>query len=143
MDPKDFLSTARNLKDSTSESDIRTSIGRSYYSVFLYLREQLKSLGIEKQVYPEREAHEFISYSLEFCNIKEGSKIGNKLRSLRQYRKDADYNLSIAFSNTTSDDILLQSMSLIKEFENLNPGTRSSIALGAKKVAILKNWMRN
>jgi hypothetical protein len=140
MDPIDFLITAENLKDSTNESDIRTSIGRSYYSVFLYLREQLKSLGVEKKVKPKNEAHEFVSYSLQFCDIPEGMKIGSKLNNLRQYRRDADYELSKVVPNTKSNDVFSLSKLLIQEFRDLNTESKQKIAVGAKKAASLKNW---
>lgn len=140
MDPKDFLLTASNLKDSQNESDVRTSIGRSYYSVFLYLREQLKSLGFEKQCQPNQEAHEFICYSLENCGVKEGSKIGNKIRTLRQERRFADYDLSKLINKNKSCDIYSISCSLIQEFEKLSSDLKGQIIIGAQKSASLKSW---
>lgn len=72
MEPKQFFITAEMLKDKPNESHLRTSVGRSYYAAFLYFREHLKSLGLEKKRNPAREIHEFVIQCLEFSGIKEG-----------------------------------------------------------------------
>jgi hypothetical protein len=91
MDPLDFLEVARELKDRPEESFRRTSIGRSYYAVFLFFRDYLDRNGVKK-LDPAREIHPFVTICLRKSGVEIGNSIGKNLLNLKQSRVDADYD---------------------------------------------------
>jgi len=91
FDPLDFLKLASELQGAgQDESKLRTSIGRAYFSVFLFSREWLKAKG-----WP------FNNSGGDHGSAEQGLKknvdraTGDMLGSLRRTnRGDADYDLS-------------------------------------------------
>jgi len=137
-----FLRTAELLKKQTDEAHLRTSIGRSYYATFLYFRERLKKIGLEKNKQPEREAHIFVIKCLEWSQLKEGTKASRYLRDLQQLREDADYDLETTFSQNDADDAFLKAKKVIDDYkQNITPEKETTLLNKASTSAKLKDWL--
>lgn len=141
LDPINFLEVADRLKDDPNEAFQRTSVGRSYYAVFLYFRDYLNSKGISKQIEPKKDIHDFVINCLSYSDTSIGSKVGQKLRELRQYRREADYNLKDSIK-LGSAGIFQIAKSTVDEFrQTIRPPIETALVSSAKKFAQTKGWM--
>jgi len=130
MNPTDFHKTAEFLKDQKEEWHVRTTVNRSYYGAFLYLREFLTCQGVKLPDPREKSHHKFILKCFEESktatmatkdkiNGKILGKIWLKLRDLFQDRIYADYRLDIKFLPTQSQDSLDLAKDIIGYFDSL------------------------
>ncbi len=97
FNPKEFLDVARRLSPSwCSEAEYRTSISRSLYATFLWLREELDTHGQHVKVTDVNKTSD------EHANVRNSFKIGQRYRhdgvkdrlfSLYQLRYKSDYHL--------------------------------------------------
>jgi len=101
MNARDFFPVADRLRNSPSEAECRTSIGRSYYGLFNVLHGALASRGVIFREAPE-DHFTLISY-LSKARHRTAAAVGSALRDLRQERNRADYSLSVAIDAKTSD----------------------------------------
>lgn len=132
MDPLDFLNTASSLVKSSAESDLRTSVSRSYYAVILFYRDYLaKKLGF----LPEnlRKIHQFIPECFGASGLKEAEKIELKINRAKAARHHADYKLSKKLSKTKAGDCLDLARELIA-----HPISIQVIAEAKKRVRTLR-----
>ena len=60
MNPADFHKTAELLKSREEEWHIRTSINRSYYGLFLCLRQSLTEAGVRLPDRRRKSHHQFL-----------------------------------------------------------------------------------
>ena len=142
MEPAEFLKTAELLKAQTEEAHLRTSAGRSYYAAFLYFREHLKQIGLEKTKQPGYEAHAFVIQCLKFCEVTEGTKASQYLSDLQQIREDADYELDKSFSQNDAVDAFLKAQKVINDYENGITSEKETILLEkASAFARQKCWI--
>ena len=142
MDPSEFLKTAELLKSQTEQAHLRTSIGRSYYAVFLYFRERFRRLGLEKTKHPGRDEHAFVIQCLRFCGVTEGVKASQYLNDLQQVREDADYHLDRIFSQNDADDAFAKAKRVITDYEeSVTPNKEKSLIDNALAHARLKDWI--
>lgn len=91
FDPHDFLTTATNLCRGNTESQFRTSVGRSYYSVFLLARDKIESQYGRLQVQRHGDVHQRVIDKLMELGL---FTIASKLDGLRAHRRNADYFLN-------------------------------------------------
>lgn len=142
VDATAFLRTAKLLKEQTDEAHLRTSIGRSYYAAFLYFRERLKQIGLEKTKHPGREAHAFIIQCLQWSEVTEGTKASWYLRDLQQVREDTDYHLEKTFSQNEANDAFLKAQKVINDYKhNINTEKETTLLEKASAYAKLKDWL--
>lgn len=115
--PSDFLDLAGKLCVSTSdESELRTSISRSYYASFLSARERLAACG---HYLPKKSGadHQGVLNTL----VKLGSwRIRNKLDSLRQLRSLADYELTAPVGFKQAERAKLLAQALIRRIPQID-----------------------
>lgn len=155
MDPTDFHKTADFLKDYQEEWHVRTSISRSYYGLFLHLRDFLTSQGV---TLPNRSRHKFIFTCFHESRFFKGAEsknnkvsrkekgkikdkviwdIAKRLKSLLQARNDADYKLHFRVTSGDSKHNLKLATSAIEDFEKLRGSDREKhivkVALQQKK----------
>ena len=124
MDPLDFLKVACNLHESDHESDRRTSIGRSYFALFNYLRRKVESV---KNVPASDEAHQAVVHYLEGANDRDLQSVGQSLRNLRASRNKADYHLDESVGHDASRVALARAKRAVKKFDSL--GNRATSVL--------------
>ena len=144
MNPADFHKTAELLKNRKEEWHVRTSINRSYYGLFLYLRKFLTDKGVRLPNRSRKSHHQFVidcfresRFFKAACDekSKEAKKrsrpkdklIGGiylRLKSLLQNRTNADYNLNVRFSEKDSEDNLLLATTTIQDFDGLRGSDR-------------------
>lgn len=104
MDPLDFISLGIRLANSNSEADRRTAMSRAYYGAFHVARRFLINCGIcfsHKETYAA-EIHRKVQYCLSECGNIEALRASGHLRSLRDRRNEADYDLESSEFNTTA-----------------------------------------
>jgi len=113
MDPQDFLNTANVLVNSSEESDLRSSVSRSYYAVILFYRNYFagKLNFLPEKLNPA--VHKFVPECFNACDPVEVKKIGEKINRLKQDRTNADYILSKTVSSTKAKDCLRSAKELI------------------------------
>ncbi|MEM0140305.1 MAG: HEPN domain-containing protein [Ferroplasma sp.] len=107
MKPEEFLDLAKNIVNANSnQAQIRTSISRIYYSVFLESRELFISMGAKfsKSANVHKEVEDLIKNS--GCNGNDAYKESNLLFNLRKMRNEADYDLPDKFSFSDVEDAL-------------------------------------
>ncbi len=90
MNPLDFLTiTSKKLKDQSSEADLRTSAGRSYYAVYHMIRNLIESESVEVT-----DKHSVVWNSFYQNGVPpEARAIGKDMQSLYDLRRAADYEL--------------------------------------------------
>jgi hypothetical protein len=124
MEPLDFLRVAESLQPSAQEAERRTSIGRSYYAMFNYLR--LKVDPIRRV--PIEDAHQAMTHYLSLANNKELSSVGQTLSDLRTTRNTADYEMDAVISADDSALALRRAKRAIAKFDSLpEPTVRAAL----------------
>ncbi len=91
MEGKDFLELAKRFQSSEKEAERRTSISRAYYAVFNHVKGFFSKTPIKLP--PAVQAHEKIYQYLFNSGIEEAADLASDLKSLREKRNDADYEL--------------------------------------------------
>ncbi|MGB8226258.1 MAG: hypothetical protein WCE45_05260 [Sedimentisphaerales bacterium] len=142
MNPEEFFKTAEKLKDSDKEPDLRTSVGRSYYAIFLHFREYLKKLGLSKTRNPKNSVHSFVKDCLGFSQVSEASRLAVALNDLYGKREKADYHLSITINPTEASDVLEDAKEAIQTFHSsMTSGKEQILLANAKQYAKSKEWI--
>jgi hypothetical protein len=142
MEATDFFQTAELLKTHANEAHLRTSIGRSFYATFLYFREYLRKLGLEKKKNPNREAQVFVINCLGFSGIQEATKVSAYLHDLQQLREDADYDLIQEYVQNTAEDALVLGRKTIADYMNkITPQNEEILLRNASDYAKRKDWI--
>jgi hypothetical protein len=116
VNPLEFLTvTANNLKNETNESDIRTSMSRSYYALYLEIRDKLVKIGN----IPCPKDHGLIS-DVFFCSgiPADTKEIGINLSTLREYRRQADYEMGKFFDSKNSNLSVYLATETLKKFQS-------------------------
>jgi uncharacterized protein (UPF0332 family) len=91
MNPIDFLSLADRLSADSSQACQRSALSRAYYAAFHAAKELIESCGLR---FPStNEAHAKLPMCLAQSGDHELKVVEVKLRSLRQHRNGADYEL--------------------------------------------------
>jgi hypothetical protein len=91
MEGKDFLELAKKFQSSENEAERRTSISRAYYAVFNHVKGFFSKTTIKLSA--AAQAHEKIYQYLFNSGIEEAADLASDLKSLREKRNDADYEL--------------------------------------------------
>ena len=122
FDPKSFLDLAENLKDPKKdnlfESKVRTSVGRSYYSVFLTTRAKIERIT-GKDLEKKNSSHEIIINRLKVSSNTELAEFGSDLDSLRTYRRTADYVTKISLQQGVAESAFKLAKELLENLKNL------------------------
>jgi len=119
MDPLDFLDVARSLTGSDEESGWRTSVGRSYYAVFLHLCLNLAPI---KRLPGTGEDHDAVVQYLITANNRDLYSVGQSLNDLRTSRRQADYDMAVAVAQEQSQLALLKASKAVEKFGTVNEG---------------------
>jgi len=135
LNPEEFFKTAEKLKDSDKESDLRTSMGRSYYAIFLHFREYLLKLGIVSK--QKKGMHFFVQACLSNSRVKEAQSLSTELHELEQKRTKADYNLNAKITPKEAADTLKDAQEAVGKFHSLmTPDKENLLVVNAKQFAI-------
>lgn len=126
MEPLDFLNVADRLCDSDAESDRRTSVGRSYFALFNYIRTKLEGIA---RLPTDEEAHRAVVYYLQQANSRELGSIGQSLRDLRVSRNVADYELGSVVSRDVSRIALGKARRAVRKLRSLGDARLASSVL--------------
>lgn len=118
MDARDFFPIAERMCRSADEAERRTSIGRSYYGLFLVLLGTLSERGIVFRETPE-DHQMLISYLLKGRN-RTAASVGAALKDLRQERNHADYNLKEICTAKSSEFVYLKAAKALGNFESIS-----------------------
>jgi len=129
FDPKLFLDLAETLKNPTKdnlfECKVRTSVGRSYYSVFLATRAKIERIT-GKDLDKRKNAHEMIISRLKSSSDTQIAQFGVDLDSLRMYRRSADYVTRINLQQRVAEDAFNLAKELFENLRNLPQSTLQS-----------------
>lgn len=139
MEPEEFLKTASLLVNSQSESDLRTSVSRSYYAVILFYRNYIASkLNID----PSRieAVHRFVPECFNGSKLPEAKVIGEKIKTCKSDRTTADYKLLNNFPKNKAEDNLRRAKSLIEV--PISAKIQESLLEEARKRAIVNGWIQ-
>ncbi len=100
---EEFLVLAETWIIAGTEAEWRSAVSRAYYAVFHTGRHLLRSLGF--QVPRGDRAHAYLWLRLSNCGEPDVQLAGSDLRTLRQDRNRADYDVE---QTVTQADALLQ-----------------------------------
>lgn len=121
MDAKDFLTIAKKLIKYNTEANWRTSIGRSYYAVFNYLKQECQALSLN---IPKGAAgHGQLKNYFYNCAIDEGVDIGSKIGDLHSQRIIADYELGEKVEQKTAALMFEKAQDIAKRFPTIDKPT--------------------
>ena len=132
MDAKDFLKIAKKLLKYNSEANWRTSIGRSYYAIFNYLKQECQALNLHISSGPA--GHGELKNYLYNCGIDEGIDIGSKIGDLLTQRIKADYELGEEVTQNTARLMFEKAQDIEKRFP---PIDKPSFRAGVEKYIAL------
>jgi uncharacterized protein (UPF0332 family) len=122
FEPKLFFNLAENLKNSPKdnllEARIRTSVGRSYYAIFLATRNRVEKL-VNKELENRRDVHQTIINKLKECQDIQMAEFGTNLDSLRQYRLQADYRIRTNISPNIAETAFTLANDLFDDLKSL------------------------
>lgn len=97
MNPDDFLDLAIRLSNCHSEAERRTAVSRAYYGLFHLAHRLVSRCGISL---PINEAHSKLCHCLTSGSANvDAQAAGSKLNTLRESRRQADYDLDAAECN--------------------------------------------
>lgn len=90
---REFLDSAKTLAQSQKPCDLRSAVSRAYYASYHASLEMLQESGVR---FPSGTslAHTKMPQCLENTNADVATKVGRQLRSLRDDRNAADYDMS-------------------------------------------------
>jgi len=114
MDAKDFLKIAKKLLRYNSEANWRTSIGRSYYAIFNYLKQECQTLNLP--ILGSSKGHNQLKSYLLGCEIDEVIDIGSKIGDLYSQRIIADYRLEEVVEEKTAKLMFEKAQDITKRF---------------------------
>ncbi len=114
---REFLDTASRLAQGTTEGDWRSAASRSYYAVFHYFRELLRSHGLD--IGRGGQSHFNLYTGLCQCGFVEVAGLANRVDSLRSGRVEADYNLGSRFVASDGNDAVQEAEAVVAEFQAL------------------------
>lgn len=95
MEPADFIAVALRLATSEREADRRTAVGRAYFGAYHVARRFLVDCGLHfsrKEMYGA-ETHTKVRYCLGAAANADAVNVSKNLRTLRNQRNAADYDL--------------------------------------------------
>jgi len=109
---------------SDDEAKFRSSISRSYYSVFICTRNYLCNIECDPAVIAAKgrrdvNIHSFIIRRLKADGEREKRRIGNKLDRMHKDRKEADYDDEISNPEETALDSLDTALEIVESLNNL------------------------
>lgn len=133
MDPRDFFALALKLRDLSSEADHRTSVGRSYYSLFNLLRDQLAARGVKFG--RDTSDHKRLPSYLQRSNVRDAGAIATALQNLRKSRTDCDYEMALVVDQRSAQIAVGQAQSAIARFDEMV----KTKALDIRLVPVLKS----
>lgn len=106
LNPRDYLRVVRKLDPSVAtpasaaaaipptESELRTGVGRAYYSAFLVARSRLESVNRKWDRNVDQGVHSWVQGQLKVSGDRALRKLGNELVDLYDLRVHADYVLA-------------------------------------------------
>jgi len=135
MDGQDFLRIAKKLLKYNTEANWRTSIGRSYYAIFNYLKQECQALHLRISEGPA--GHGELKNYLHNCAIDEGIDIGSKIGDLYSQRIIADYKLNEKVEAKTAILMFEKAQDITKRFPLID---KTSFKTGVENyINILEN----
>lgn len=95
FDPREYLTVAAQLAESSDEAAQRSAITRAYYAAFLVTREYVEQRGQLAHPPPHRRwgSYERVIFSIGMVRHPDTRRIRRALFSLRSLRTSADYDL--------------------------------------------------
>lgn len=118
MEPLEFLGIAKKLLKYNTEANWRTSIGRSYYTTFNYLKQQLEPLGID--IPANATGHNDIVRKFHGSSVDVAVDIGSKTNDLYSQRLISDYRLNETVTHETAKLMFLKAKQVIDDFPLIN-----------------------
>jgi hypothetical protein len=141
MDPAAFLDIAQQWQASDSEAERRTSIGRSYYTLFNILRQSLSSRGVPFHSSGADHGH-LVDY-LTRCRHREAARIGGILKDLRIQRNQADYDMNITINTSQSQLAYRRAQDAIDRFNALSQTDLQTIITRIQALSPSRRQRRN
>ncbi|HET6881882.1 MAG TPA: hypothetical protein VFI31_17080 [Pirellulales bacterium] len=92
MNPNEFISVATQLLAGRGEGRLRSAVSRAYYGAFHLARQFVADCGVIIPI--DTLAHRNVQWCLSNSDEHSLAEVARRLRSLRQARNVADYNLS-------------------------------------------------
>ena len=131
MDPREFLTLARQLALASNEAAWRSAVSRAYYAAFHVAKQLLEDLGFA--VPRADRAHGHVWLRLSNCGDLEVQDTGTDLNELRSDRNMADYDLARPLRLAVMRNQLLSAADIIRVLEtaSLDP-TRTAITNAMK-----------
>jgi len=125
MNPVDFLKIAEQFHVSKVEAERRTSIGRSYYALYNQLLAALSSQGVS---FEREDSHGRLVYYLINCPPLKARTIGEDLKTLRNHRNDADYDMAKSVNARESEFVYKKACNAVQQFGALDASDVDKIA---------------
>lgn len=141
MDPAAFLDIAQQWQVSDSEAERRTSIGRSYYTLFNILRQSLSSRGVHFR--SGSDVHRQLVDYLTRCRHREAARIGGILKDLRVQRNQADYDMNITINTSQSQLAYRRAQDAIDRFNALSQTDLQTIITHIQALSPSRRQRRN
>jgi uncharacterized protein (UPF0332 family) len=119
-----FVSMSQTISDNDlKEGLFRASIDKSYYYAFLVIREAMTAIGIN--ITKTQNAHSQVIEKLKELNGPLAVACSRELKSLRDQRNDAIYNLSKKIDETDANTLILEASKLLEKLaKNKSIGTK-------------------
>lgn len=132
MNPLDFLQIAERFKDSVSQCEVRTSIGRAYYAVYNHVIDTLRGLGLEFR--EDGKLHMELVRALKATNDDSIKSVGELLEELRSRRNHADYRMDRLFVSRDAQFSVIQAHEIKQIVEALSEAQQRELRDAGKRL---------
>ncbi|HEY1378041.1 MAG TPA: HEPN domain-containing protein [Gemmataceae bacterium] len=130
MNGRDFLATTRHLAGRGTEADWRSAVSRAYYAAFHVTRDLLASRRFRT---PQADrAHNYLYVRLNNCGEPAVQQAANQLKTLRNRRNMADYEMGRTVPVKAATDSIAEAESIIRTLDALTPAELTQITTAMK-----------
>lgn len=140
MDGRQFLESATRLAGSSHAADLRSAVSRAYYACYHAALTYFASCGVRFST-SSPDAHTKIPMCLDNCNIPVATTVSGKLRSFRDDRNCADYDMNDSkFEATRNVELRLAlAKEILAEIDTLaaEPNVRRILQAQARALGLL------
>lgn len=119
---KDFLELAKELYDikNAPEANFRTSVSRSYYALFNYVKNCLQSMSFK--IPKDAAGHQIAMRLFKYCGNEKLQEVAGYLEEMRIDRNKSDYDLDSTIDYQTAKFNYIKAMDSFKEITNETNG---------------------
>ena len=124
FDWAEYLNVAQELADqpakpANAEAKHRAAISRAYYAAFGIAKNHLRDKDKDSAIPMDGTVHRYVIDRFRLSTERQRKNIGNDLGRLREWRRQADYDDSLAKPHKIAEIAILVAQTVLRNLMNL------------------------